>query len=523
MTSPRLTRREFGAAAAMLGTTGLLGTRGLRAAIGGRDPFALGIASGDPRHDGVVLWTRLAPSPLDPDGGMGPAAVPVRWEISSDERFSASRNGTVIADPAWGHSVHVEVAGLAPARTYYYRFIAGGVVSPIGRTRTAPAPGAKVDRLRLAFASCQHYEAGHYAAYRHMVEDDPELVVFLGDYIYEGDPGTRGVRRHLNPEPRDLAGYRIRYATYKSDPLLQSAHHAAPWITTWDDHEVEDNYTGDRDKRSGDRAAFLRRRAAAYRAYYEHMPLRASARPEGPAMRLHRTIDWGGLAQFQVIDDRQYRDAPPCQPAGAAARGLPTTGLTRDCPERHVGSRTMLGGAQEAWLLRRLAETRARWNLLAQQTLMKSQLRIPFDHPEEGPSVYNTDSWDGYPAARDRVVRRWREARTSNPLVLGGDIHAFVAGDHFDPDDPKRTIASEFVGGSISSGARDTAIKQSAAANPGFRFAENQIRGYGRMDLSPERCSVAFRGLADVRDPQSAVRDLARFTVESGRPGIESA
>jgi alkaline phosphatase D len=520
MILPSVTRRGF-TAGAFLGTVALLGTRASRAAMAQADPFTLGVASGDPRPDGILLWTRLAPSPLAPDGGMEPMPVPVRWEISADESFRAPRSGTAVADPAWGHSVHVEVEGLVPDRAYFYRFIAGGVVSPVGRTRTAPAADAMPERLRIAFASCQHYEAGHYAAYRHMVEDAPDLIVFLGDYIYEGNPGDRGVRRHQNPEPRDLAGYRARYATYKSDPLLQSAHHAAPWILTWDDHEVQDNYVGDSDKFQRDPAAFLKRRAAAYQAYYEHMPLRPAAKPKGAAMRLYRTVDWGALAQFQVIDDRQYRDLPPCQPTDLIANGKATVGLVRDCPERHLASRSLLGQAQEQWLLDRLGDTQARWNLLAQQTLMKSQLRIPFEHQEQGPSVYNSDAWDGYTAARDRVVRRWRDARTPNPVVLSGDIHSFVAGDHFDPDDPKRIVASEFVGGSVSSGARDTTLKQNAANNPGFHFAENQIRGYGRMDLTRERCDVAFRGLADVRDPKSAVTDIARFTVESDRGGMQ--
>lgn len=522
MVQPPISRRSF-AGAALIGTLSLLGTRESRALLAGSNPFTLGVASGDPRPDGVVLWTRLATFPLAPDGGMGTVPVQVRWEVSPDESFRAPRHGIAIAEPAWGHSVHVEVDGLAPDQSYFYRFIAGGIASPVGRTRTAPAAGALPDRLRVAFASCQHYEAGHYAAYRHMVQDAPDLILFLGDYIYEGNPGNRGVRRHQNPEPKDLAGYRARYATYKSDPLLKAAHEAAPWVMTWDDHEVQDNYAGDQDKFLDGGAAFLKRRAAAYQAYYEHMPLRAAARPQGAKMRLYRTVDWGGLAQFQVIDDRQYRDPAPCQPSDLAARGAATIGLRGECPERHRANRTLLGQAQERWLLDRLAETGARWNLLAQQTLMKSQLRIPFDRPEEGPSVYNTDSWDGYAAARERVVRRWRDAGTANPLVLSGDIHSFVAGDHFDPDDPSRVVASEFVGGSISSGARDTMLKQNAANNPGFHFAENQVRGYGRMDLSAARCEVSFRGLVDVRDPNSGVTDLARFTVESGRTGIQSA
>lgn len=517
-----LTRRQF-ATAAMIGSAALIGTRAARAALGGQDPFTLGVASGDPTSDGIVLWTRLAPSPFDPAGGMPPHPVPVRWEISPDAQFRTIRSGTTIADPAWGHSVHVEVTGLSPGRPYFYRFIAAGITSPIGRTRTAPARGSMPDRLRIAFSACQHYEAGYYAAHHHIAAEEPDLVLFLGDYIYEGNPGTKGVRQHLNPEPIDIEGYRARYATYKRDPMLQASHQVAPWVTTWDDHEVQDNYTGIRDKHNGDLAAFALRRAAAYKAYYEHMPLRAAQRPNGGAMRMYRTIDWGALAQFQVIDDRQYRDAPPCQLPGTIENHLDTAGQRPDCAERYDTHRTMLGHAQEMWLDGALGRTKARWNVLTQQTLMKQELRIPPNHPEAGPSVYNTDGWDGFVAARDRVVRRWRDAKTPNPVVVSGDIHAFIAGDHIDPDDPGRVVASEWVGGSISSGANDPMLRQSLAANQKFHFGENQVRGYSRMELRAGQCEVTFRALINVRDPQSEVRDLARFVVENGRPGMQVA
>ena len=236
--------------------------------------FTLGVASGDPSPDGMVLWTRLVPRPLEAGGGMPSNPIHVRWQVAEDERFARIvRSGTAAALPESAHSVHVEVSGLRPARTYYYRFIAARQSSPVGRTRTAPAMGAAVDRLRFCFGSCQKYEAGHYAAWRHVVAEDPDLIIFLGDYIYEGAPADGGVRRHLDPEPMDVAGYRTRYATYKLDPLLQAAHAAAPWISTWDDHEVANDYAGDLDEKNGDRGTFLKRRAAAYQVYWEHMPL----------------------------------------------------------------------------------------------------------------------------------------------------------------------------------------------------------------------------------------------------------
>jgi len=503
------------------GVAAVLGASAARAVIAPRYPFTLGVASGEPAPDGVVLWTRLAPDPLMPAGGMAPASVPVQWEVSEDEHFASVRSGTALAEPAWGHSVHVVVAGLRPNRPYWYRFIAGGETSPIGRTRTSPAPGVMVDRLRIAFASCQDYEVGYYAGHAHIVADAPDLVVFLGDYIYEGNSTAANVlRRHPTPEPVDLDGYRARYATYKSDLLLQAAHQAAPWISTWDDHEVVDNYANDLDKRNGDRAALLRRRAAAYQAFYEHTPLRPAQRPVGPAMQLYRTVDWGTLAQFQVIDDRQYRAPPPCQPEDSIARHLDAVWLTPDCAERHDPARSLLGDIQETWLYGKLAKTPARWNLLAQQTLMMPYTRIDPATPCAAPSVYNSDGWEGYAGSRERLLRQWRDARTPNPVVLSGDIHAFVAADHVDPDDPSRVIAAEFVGGSMTSGNHDATLREATARDPNFRFAENRVRGYARADILPDRCEMAFRGVSNVRDPHATVTDIARFTLENGRPGI---
>jgi alkaline phosphatase D len=490
-------------------------------ATGAADPFTLGVASGEPVSDGMVLWTRLAPRPLEGDGGMPPIAVPVRWEIAEDERFAQIvRHGQVIADPDWGHSVHVEVGGLRPDRRYWYRFISGGVVSPVGRTRTAPLPGAPVNGLRIVFSSCQKYEAGYYAAWRHAVADDPDLIFFLGDYIYEAAPADGGVRRHLNPEPFDVPGYRVRYATYKLDPLLQGAHAAAPWVVTWDDHEVANDYADDLDEHNGDRTAFLRRRAAAYKVYWEHMPLRRSARPVGPSARLYRTLDWGRLAQFQIVDDRQWRSGHPCQPPELLAQHRDYKTLVTDCAERRDPARTILGAEQEAWLGDALGATQAHWNLLTQQTLMTSYARIDPAHPDLGPQYWSVDSWGGYPAARERILRRWRDAKTPNPLVLSGDIHAFAATDMADPDAPERLLASEFVGGSITSLFHDAVFRQSTMLNPGFRFAENEVRGYGLAELTPTHGTVDFRGLRDARDPDSAISSIARFTVEAGKAGL---
>ena len=472
------------------------------------DPFSLGVASGEPTADGVVLWTRLAPRPLDPDGGMAPEPVEVDWEVYEDQALSRlAARGREIAVPEAAHSVHAEVAGLRPDREYWYRFTAGGQASGTGRTRTAPEAGAQAQRLRVAFGSCQKYEAGYYAAHRRLADDIPDLVLFLGDYIYEGAATDHGVRRHPGPEAKDLTGYRLRYGAYKSDPNLQAAHAVAPWMVIWDDHEVENDYAGDQDPEDSTPAAFLLRRAAAYQAYYEHMPLRRPCRPVGPQMLLHRSLDWGQLAQFQLLDTRQYR---PRSPGRLAKR------LIHDTIDRNDPRRSILGGPQERWLYEKLATTTARWNVLTQQYVL-GEMRLPG-------GWFSSDGWDGYPACRSRILSQWRDAKVSNPLALGGDIHTFVAGDLPGRSGEGPVIASEFVGGSLSSHGYDKMLVGAIrGANPRVRLAETQYRGYGLMEITPDRCEVAFRAVLNAQAPASPVRTLAKFVVEDGEAGLKNA
>jgi alkaline phosphatase D len=482
------------------------------------DPFTLGVASGEPTSDGVVLWTRLAPRPLDPDGGMPARSVPVGWEVAEDPRFRRlAARGRAHAGPAAGHALHVEVDGLKPGREYWYRFTTPAGASPIGRTVTAPRADADAAALRIAFASCQKYEAGYYAAYRQMVEDHPDLIFFLGDYIYEKGPGSKdAVRLHQNPEPMDVAGYRVRYATYKTDRLLQAAHAAAPWMVTWDDHEVSNDYGADLSETFNAEFAdgargFLRRRAAAYQAYYEHMPLRRRARPVGPDMLLHRSLDWGRLAQFQFVDDRQHRSPRACR-AMQAEPGK----VIPECDERRDPARSMLGRRQEQWLLETLTDSRARWNVLCQQTLFAPlELRDPSG---AGPVRWSSDGWDGSPATRERIVARWQDAKVSNPLVLGGDIHAFAAAEvRARGDGP--VVAPAFVGSSISSlGSLAAEQKRFQAANPHLKVYDASRRGYGLVDISANATRVAFRRVDDARLEASAVRTWLTYDLEAGRP-----
>ncbi len=480
------------------------------------DPFGLGVASGDPTSDGVVLWTRLLPA--EPGAASGPLTV--RWELADDEGFRRIvRQGTATALPALAHSVHVELAGLAPDRWYHYRFLHGDAVSPTGRTRTAPAPGQMPARLRLAFASCQNWEHGHYAAWRHLAQDAPDLVLFLGDYIYEytSPAHASGLARvQTLRHAATLADFRDRYTLYKSDPLLQAAHAACPWAVVWDDHEVQNDYASATGR--GDPGAFLALRSAAWQAFYEHMPLRAHTLG-AHGLALHRRLAWGQLAHIHLLDMRQHRDAQACRRPAARSAGAVRP---EDCAALAAPSRSLLGMAQEHWLddgLAQDARQQARWSVLAQTTLFS-----PRFYPS---GLRTTDTWDGYPAARQRLLRSIAGHAPRNTVVLGGDIHqnyvCRVPLDAEQPDAP--ALASEFCGTSISSRAGTTQDKVDAVArhNPHVLLARCEERGYGLADITPTRWTTTLRAVQDPLRADSDARTLARFVVEDGRPGPETA
>ena len=513
----RLGRRQFLRGALTLGAVAVSAplTRRAGAQLRFADPpFQLGVASGYPTPSGVVLWTRLAPMPLAPGGGMTREVVTVEWEMASDEGMSQIvQRGTATATPEWAHSVHVEVDGLAAARWYWYRFRTGGEVSPVGHTRTAPAANAEVDRLRFAFASCQQYEQGYYGAHHRMAADDLDLVVHLGDYIYESSWGRDHVRKHGAPEPHTLDDYRIRHAVYKSDPDLQAAHAACPWIVTWDDHEVANDYANDRSQFAHPREWFLARRAAAYKAYYEHMPLRRQMVPFGPHLRLYHQVAFGGLAQFHLLDDRQFRSHQPCVQPGRGG-----SAVVEDCAERLDPRLSMLGDVQERWLETSLERSRARWNVIAQQTIMAQIDRKP------GPGRrFWTDGWDGYPAARRRLLDYLGSRKPTNPIVIGGDVHSFWVTDlkpDFD-DTGSPVVATEIVGTSITSqfGRSQEQLDALRADNPHLRFANGTKRGYVRVEVTPQRLQADLRAMRTVTTPRAEADTLASFVVEDGRPG----
>ncbi|MFD0687854.1 alkaline phosphatase D family protein [Actinomadura fibrosa] len=528
--APRVSRRRFlgfggaTATAVVLGT-GAWGAPGIRAFAESGRLFTLGIASGDPAPDGFVLWTRLAPDPLAADGrgGMPDRPVKVEYEVARDERFRhVVRRGAAVATPQLAHSVHPEIHGLQPGREYFYRFRAGGQISPVGRTRTMPARTSNPRSLSFAFASCQAWQDGYFTAYDHIANEDIELVVHLGDYIYEYEitaSNRRGVPvpPQVGTEAFDLARYRLQYSFYKSEAPLQKAHALFPWIVTLDDHEVVNDWAGDTvilgRNPNPSPEAFAARKAAAFQAFYENLPLRRAQLPSGPSMHLHRRLSYGRLATFTMIDTRLYRDTQACGKLGPIA----------GCDERLDPDRTILGDRQREWLLDGFRSSGSRWHVLGNQAPMTE---TDWD-PGPGKNLW-MDPWDGYAADRAAVLGAAQDRGVRNLVVITGDRHQNYACDlkrDFErPDSP--TVASEFVGTSVTSGgdgADMTADGQTfLKANPHMKFFNSQ-RGYVRVNVDHERWQSDFRVMPYVQKPNAPVSTRASFVVEDRRPGVQPA
>jgi alkaline phosphatase D len=474
-------------------------------------PFSLGIASGEPAPDGAVLWTRLAPNDGIP-AAMANRNIPVQFEISETESFTKlAKRGTSMATPALGHSVHAEIRGLKPNRWYWYRFLAAGERSAIGRFKTTPAANAPQDRLRFAVASCQQWTQGLWTAYQHMADEDLDAVLHLGDYIYE--QGYRGqVRPEGQSETFTLEDYRARHALYKSDPFLQAAHARFPWIVTWDDHEVSNNYANDIQEKGQPREEFLRRRASAYQAFYEFMPLRRPSKPNGPNMTLHRRLNFGKLLRLHMLDTRQYRSDQVCG-----------DGIKKACPELNNPAQTLLGAAQERWLTQGIAKSPAVWDAIGQQIFVTYQ---DFDSgPDE---VLNLDSWSGYPLARQRLIDSLSARPGANPVILTGDVHsAWAAQLHRDAQNTNSPcVAAEFVATSISSGGdgADATPRSQASldANPQIRYF-NGKRGYLRCDVTPTSWRTDYRSVEFVSRPGAPANTKASFRIAPGQLKLDRA
>jgi alkaline phosphatase D len=532
MTRFQQTRRSFVANAGLGIATLIAAPAVIRRAIAQQqswragDPFSLGVASGSPRPDGFVLWTRLAPAPLSTDpatpGGVTDGPLSVSYEIASDPGMrDVVLRGTANAEPEFAHSVHVEVSGLKPGRPYWYRFMSGDAVSRLGRAITAPAPGSALERLRFGFVSCSNYEVGYFSGYRHLCNDNPDFALFLGDYIYDTVEQRRPtVRKHADGvKSKTLTNYRNRYGQYQLDPDLQRLRAEVPALVTWDDHEVANDYGDQWSETFDDPATFLLQRAAAYQAFYENMPVRPSlSRPTGPSMRVYDRFTFGDLAEISMIDGRQYRSRQACYRPPDHGNGHGES--IASCPELADPARSMIGLQQEAWLFDGLARSPALWNVIGQDVLMAHFHRKGADGIEGS----WTDDWNGFPASRTRLLQHIGEAHVSNAVVLGGDIHSFWANDlKLNFDDPRSpTVATEFIGTSISAlpVLSYEAVAPRLPEYPHVHFFESRRRGYAYVDVDRRQMNVHFRALSDATDPNASAFTLKTFMVENGHAGV---
>ncbi|MEM1053254.1 MAG: alkaline phosphatase D family protein [Pseudomonadota bacterium] len=516
--SRRFALKTFGASA-VAGLSLITSSGAIASPLFRQYPFQLGIASGEPEPDGFVIWTRLAPEPFEIGYGMVPAPVEVRWEVASDERMrEVVAKGTAIARPELGHAVHVEVAGLESNRPYWYRFFSGRERSAIGRSKTTPAIGQPLEKLRFAVAGCQNYEEGFYTAHRYLADEEVDFVFCYGDYIYEyrGDrvrPGRGGkleerVRSHFGQEVHTIEDYRRRYAQYKMDVELQAAHASAPWFVTWDDHEIDNNWVADIDQDGTPVALFALRQQMAMQAYYEHMPLRASSLPAGNRMQIYRQQRFGDLLDLNLLDTRQYRTDQPCDDRWAAiCEGV-------DDPAAQV-----LGKRQEDWLFEKLGSSQSRWQVLAQQIMM-----MDLDRKIGAGDGRNLDSWGGYETPRDRVLAQVKELGRDSVIVLTGDEHQNYAGElHLDGKRPAaKPIATEFVTTSLTSSGDGMDQRSDTQAwqdeNECLKW-HNAQRGYVICDVTRDQWTTEFKTLDYVSRRGGTIKTRKLMAVAHGQPG----
>ncbi len=467
----------------------------------GEPPFALGVASGDPTIDGVILWTRLTGNPSE--------ATSLDWIVAQDQAFATVvKKGTVVALAENGFSVHVDVSGLTPGTKYFYRFEHNGWRAE-GRTSTLPAAAARVDQLRFGFASCQRFEDGFYLAHQDMAASNLDLIVWLGDYIYEYaaepiDPAKGMIRAVTGGKLMTLDDYRQRYTLYRSDPALQASHASCAWLVIWDDHEVENNYASDASETGISPVEFAKQRAMAYRAWWEFMPTRLP-RPNGPAYKIYRSVDYGSLATVFLLDGRQYRSDQAC--------GDAILNTNPACPETFLPDRTMLGTEQESWLLSGLAASTTTWNVMANQ--------VVFADATLNGAVLNYDQWDGYPAARQRIVDGIAATGKKNTVIITGDIHLGAVADITRKvEGARQIVATEFVGTSISSGGLLPANLESAVtAFPDLRYLNARQRGWCLNEVTSTKWMTTFRVVEDATVAGSKVLTDAVFTVSPDQPG----
>jgi alkaline phosphatase D len=476
------------------------------------NPFTLGVASGCPRSDSLVFWTRLLFS--DEDQGKSMHTQRVKLEVFADEALKRRvHTQELLTDAARAHSVHAQIKRLMPSTDYWYRFTQADASSTVGHARTAPTRTAQVQQLKLALTSCQNFEHGLFVAHQEIAKESLDFVLFLGDYIYESNSSQILTRKHSNEEPKTLAQYRARYEQYKSDPLLQASHAAHAWILMWDDHEVVNDYANDQDRNYTDPKTFLQRRAAAYQAYFEHQPVWIAPNANRPeSMHLYDQFSWGQLADIWTLDCRQYRSAQACRdPLRGGGR------MVTQCAELDDPHRTMLGWEQERWLNQTLRASKATWKLISQATQISST-----SVPAPVGKAYWNDAWDGYPQARKRLLQTVVDAKLKNVVTLGGDVHMNVAAslrqEPNNPDSP--AVASEFVGTSITSrGMGEKALATIRSTNSDIEFARSDERGYSVITVTPEGVRCDFKTTAFPAGSENAFKTQASFVVKRNQVG----
>ncbi len=504
--------------------------------------FRHGVASGDPLPDGVLLWTRVSPTAdALPGSGVGPD-VTVKWEVATDATFRrVVARGSQATGAIRDHTVKVEPRGLKPATTYWYRFLVGRNISPAGRTRTAPALGASVERLRIGVVSCANLQAGWFSSYRHLAAaGDLDLVLHLGDYLYEYAPGEYQARdvvvRPHDPaaEMTELEHYRRRHAQYKQDADLQSLHAVAPFVVTWDDHEsANDAWSGGAENHTeGAEGSWLQRRAAALQAYAEWMPVRYDA-----GGQLYRRLAFGSLASISMLDLRSYRDE----------QASSLTDPAIDSPERSI-----TGGPQMDWLLDSLASQDTQWKLVG-NPVMIAPIRFPstLSTAEVGAMQtllgtttvdgvpYNVDQWDGYAADQSRVLGHLRDNAITDTVFLTGDIHSGWACDL--PADPAtyplngKSVGTELVCTSVTSDNLDDildapprsaslAVEEAFKANnPHVKYLDFDSHGYSVLEVTPAGVRMDWYVLAERTDRNSPAALSQSWQVAAGTQKVVPA
>ena len=445
------------------------------------DPFTLGVASGDPTPEAVVLWTRL----LTPGKDVPEEDIEVVWEVAADEGFSETvATGVATAAAKWGHSVHVDVTDLEPATDYWYRFTVGDATSPVGRTNTVAASGT--DPVRMAVCTCQGYSVGYYTAHRYMAEDDVDVVFFNGDFIYDFEAGG-DLRPHGLGPPTTLEEYRAIYEVGLGDADLAANRSVHPWVLTWDDHEVEDNYAGlvpgELSVRSGTAPPdFAARRADAYQAWWEHQPVR-SPEPDGPDLPIYRSLRFGDLVNMAVLDTRQYRDEQVKEGNLPGIDEILNYGA--QTPPVFDEDRQMLGEEQEQWLLEEIEASDTTWFVLGQQSLMGGWNLDP-TMPD---GLWSTDTWDGYVAQRARVLDALAEGDPGSVVTVGGDIHhSIVQSLRRDPTElDSEVIGSEFICPSVTSQSSESPEEiANIASAPYIEYYDGTRRGYMLMEFTED-------------------------------------